>query len=65
LTVTESPSLLSLRQSAQELNIGLTLLRRLIDKGDLPVVCLGGRRLVEAGALDELIARRRRGGSPS
>jgi excisionase family DNA binding protein len=52
--------LYSLSEARQILGISRTSIYRLIERGDLAVVELGGRRLVEPEALRKLIDSRRR-----
>lgn len=67
---TRDPELLTKRQAADILNIGLTTLNRLIDGGELPIVNLGSIRgkgersivRIERTELDAFRADRRRQG---
>lgn len=47
----------SIREAAQRLGIGRSLLYRLLDAGEIKTAKIGARRLIPADALNEFIAR--------
>jgi excisionase family DNA binding protein len=51
--------LLSIPQSAERLNVDPTTVRALVEKGDIPTIRVGGRRMVEQAAVDAYIEFRR------
>jgi len=50
-----SKQLYSLAEAAEQLSIGLTTLRQLINSGDLPTVKIGRRRLVRHHDLTDFV----------
>jgi excisionase family DNA binding protein len=53
-----TPQLLSVKDTATYLSVSSRTVRRLIDKGDIPIVRIGGSIRISVGALNAYIALR-------
>ncbi|HUY25675.1 MAG TPA: helix-turn-helix domain-containing protein [Candidatus Saccharimonadales bacterium] len=61
--MTGVPELLTVPEAAAQLRVGLTTIRELIRRRDIPSVSIGRRCLVRADAITAYIERQTRGGS--
>jgi excisionase family DNA binding protein len=64
-TATKEPLAYTVRQTAELLGVSARTIYNLIDNKTLPVIVLGGRRLIPRRAIDRLIAEADPTGEPA